>query len=204
MSMNVCKDCGTELSSKAKICPKCGLDQRNFYSKHKVLMLILAIICLGAIGTAAGGGSSKQTVITSNSNTVQGTSPQQIEKKVNVGGTVQTNQVKITYRTASDYTKYNSYSKPKEGNKVIRAEFEFENISNSDIYLENVDCYADGEKCEAYYYADDYKAPTLESLSSGKKLKVTLYYEVPKTAQEVILEYSTNYWTSEKIEFVVQ
>lgn len=58
MAMKVCQDCGTELSSKAKICPKCGRDQRNFYSKHKVLIIIFAIICVLAIGLAAGQGTN--------------------------------------------------------------------------------------------------------------------------------------------------
>ena len=65
MSMKVCQDCGTELSSKAKICPKCGRDQRSFYNKHKVLMIIFAIICLGAIGAALGGGDTNNTIPTS-------------------------------------------------------------------------------------------------------------------------------------------
>lgn len=66
--MKVCQDCGTELSSKAKMCPKCGRDQRNFYSRHKVLMFIFAIICLGAIGAALGGGENGNTLQTTSTN----------------------------------------------------------------------------------------------------------------------------------------
>jgi len=70
MAIKVCKDCGSEVSSKAKICPKCGRDQRNFYSKHKVLMIILAIVCIGVIGVAARGGQDNNNVQTS-SNAVE-------------------------------------------------------------------------------------------------------------------------------------
>lgn len=65
MSMKVCKECGTELSSKAKTCPKCGLDQRSFYSKHKILMIIFAIVCIGAIGTALSGDENNNAIQTS-------------------------------------------------------------------------------------------------------------------------------------------
>ena len=54
MAMKSCKDCGTEVSSKAKICPKCGLDQRSFFKKHKILAFTLLVICVVVIGIATG------------------------------------------------------------------------------------------------------------------------------------------------------
>lgn len=124
--------------------------------------------------------------------------------QIKVGEYVKTNQVKITYISSNEYTGYNQYSAPKAGNKVIRLEFEFENISNNDVFLDSFECYADSEKCESYYYADDMKNPTLESLSKGKKFKSIIYYEVPKNAEEIILEYETNYWSDKKVEFIVK
>ena len=141
--------------------------------------------------------SKTDTNASQNTNTKQNT-------VVKVGEEITTNNTKITFISANDYTKYNSYSAPASGNKIIRAEFSFENISNSDISLGNLDCYADGEKREAYYSADDYKNPTLESLSSGKKFKAVVYYEVPSNAENITLEYEINVWTSEKIEFVIK
>ena len=206
MAMKVCKECGTEVSKGAKACPKCGKDQRNFFLKHKVLTFILAVILIGIIVGASGDSNNNITISSDNSEktSTSTSSVEQKERKVKVGESVQTDEVKISYKSSKEYTKYNSYSKPKSGNKVIRVEFQFENISNSDVYLSNMDCYADGEKCESYYYANDYKSPTLESLSKGKKVKAVLYYEVPKKAKEITLEYETNYWTDEKVEFVVK
>ena len=54
MAMKICKECGSEVSSKG-VCPKCGKDQRNFFVKHKVITFILAIIVLGAVITTTGG-----------------------------------------------------------------------------------------------------------------------------------------------------
>ena len=161
------------------------------------------IIIIVVIGVAGGSGDNT-TVTSGNTSTETSKTQESTQKKVNVGDIVQTDEVKITYKSAGDYTKYNSYSKPKSGNKVVKAQFEFENISDGDVYLESMECYADGEKCEEYYYADDYKSPTLESLSKGKKVKAVLYFEVPKSAKNVVIEYETDYWSDEKVEFIVK
>ena len=58
MAMKKCKECGTDVSSDAKVCPKCGKDQRNFFMKHKVITFILVVIVLGVI---AGVGGSNTT-----------------------------------------------------------------------------------------------------------------------------------------------
>lgn len=178
--------------------------KKQIYKKWWFWIIIAVIVIL----IACNSDSSNTTVVSQdqtfeNSQKTQETEEIQ-DKKVNVGEVVQTDDVKISYKSSKEYTDYNSYSKPQTGNKVIRVEFEFENISDGDIYLQNMDCYADGEKCESYYYADDFKSPSLESLSKGKKVKAVLYYEVPKSAEEIIIEYETNYWTSEKIEFIVK
>lgn len=176
-------------------------EKKPIYKKWWFWATIIVLI----IGMA--GSSSTPTTVTSNQDATSSntsTETPQTQKKANVGDVVQTNEVKITYISAQDYTKYNSYFAPKSGNKIIRAEFEFENVSENDIYLNPFNCYADGEKCEEYFYADDYKSPTLESLSKGRKVKAIVYYEVPKTATETVLEYETNYWINEKIEFIIK
>lgn len=171
--------------------------KKPIYKKWWFWVLIIIIIAI----IFSGGNSDNTTITSGNNNSSQS---EQTEKQVSVGETIQTDEVKIYYKSSQDYTGYNSYTKPNSGNKVIRVEFEFENISNGDIYLDSFECYADGEKCESYYYADDYKNPALESLSKGKKLKAILYYEVPTTSENIALEYETNYWSDEKVEFIVK
>lgn len=48
MALKVCKECGSEVSSKG-VCPKCGKDQRNFFVKHKVITFILILFVIAAI-----------------------------------------------------------------------------------------------------------------------------------------------------------
>lgn len=57
MAMKICKECGSEVSSKG-VCPKCGKDQRNFFVKHKAITFLLVVIVLGAAVGATGGNSN--------------------------------------------------------------------------------------------------------------------------------------------------
>lgn len=47
MALKICKECGTEVSKSAKICPKCGKKL-----KHSWLRIILGIliVCIGLVG----------------------------------------------------------------------------------------------------------------------------------------------------------
>lgn len=205
MALKKCKECGAEVSSTG-VCPKCGKDQRNFFVKHKVITFLLVVAVLAIIIGFNGGdnNTNQSTPVSANISSTNNNSDRKENTTVNVGEEIKTNDTKITFVSVQDYTSYKSYSKPKTGNKVVRAEFTFENISNSDIYLSNLECYADGEKCESYYSADDYKSPALENLSKGKRVKAVVYYEVPVNAKNIILEYETSVWTSKKIEFKIK
>ena len=57
--MKKCKSCQTNIDDKAKKCPNCKTDQRNWFVRHKILTSILAVIVLVIIGSALG--SSKDS-----------------------------------------------------------------------------------------------------------------------------------------------
>jgi hypothetical protein len=59
--MKQCKSCKQEIDSKATKCPHCQADQRNWFSRHKVITAIVAIIVfLGIIGAASSGGNTTE------------------------------------------------------------------------------------------------------------------------------------------------
>lgn len=120
------------------------------------------------------------------------------------GDILETSKLKVSYLDCGEFKDYNKYLPPSDGNKIVYATLEFENISNSDQYVSSLDfsCYADGYDCETYYAAD--KENLDATLSSGKKTKGTLLFEVPKDAKEIKIEYDVNFFTSDKITFVVQ
>lgn len=47
-----CKACGKSIAKGVKKCPSCGKDQRNFFAKHKILTVVLAVFLLAGIGGA--------------------------------------------------------------------------------------------------------------------------------------------------------
>lgn len=165
--------------------------------------VIIVIVLISLIGS---GGSSDNTTVTPSGEATNTTGTQQeTHKTVNVGEKYQDNYIGITYVSLNDnFTEYSKYADIKSGYKVIRAEFEFENFSSSDEYVSSYDfnCYADGYECQEFYSVDDSSFGA--TLSTGKKAKGAVYFEVPQNASKIELEYTVNSWTSEKIIFVVK
>lgn len=147
-----------------------------------------------------------QTTVTTSTNNAQTTSTNNSQEnvKVNVGEEVTIdNKLKVVFSSANeDFKGYSQYSSPKSGYKVVRAELSFENVSDSDISIWGIDCYADSEKMEDFY-VDDYKS-SYEDISAGKKNKAILYYEVPINAESIILEYDASWWSNKKVEFIIK
>ncbi len=66
-----CKACEKEIAKGVKKCPGCGKDQRNFFSRHKIITGILALIILSVIGSAM----NKPSTTTTASPTTAATAP---------------------------------------------------------------------------------------------------------------------------------
>ena len=211
--MKLCVNCRQPIPKQAKICPSCGAKNKKPLFK-KPLFWILIVLVVIIIGVVASSGNSESTTSVEPISASDGTSTKSGEEnaaqtdgdqKILPGNAISTDNLKISYISCdANYTGYSEYSAPESGNKVIRAEFTFENISSSDISLDGFDCYADGKKCEDFYGADDYASPTLESVSAGRSFDAVVYYEVPKDTKEIELEFEPDFWSSEKIIFVVK
>lgn len=207
----ICKHCQSEIPKKAKVCPNCRKKQGG-----KGKWIVIAVVVLLVIGAAAGGGDTETTTKTgevasktadtsaNKADTESSEEEKPVDNQFAVGDIVETPDFKISYISASEYTSTNEFIQPKEGNVFYRMEFEFENISNTDQTISSLmswGCYADGYAAEQSYVGDDQIDVTL---SPGKKAKGAVYYEVPQDAKEITLEYETNYWTENKIVFIVK
>lgn len=60
-----CKACGKEIAKGVNKCVHCGKDQRNFFMKHKIITIILALAIIGGIGSAMGGNKDQTANSTS-------------------------------------------------------------------------------------------------------------------------------------------
>lgn len=190
-----------------------ALQQEKKKKKKKkwIIIAVVAVILIIIIAAASGSGSSdsgdtaKPTETISGAQSDEKSEESQSPQVIKPGTALNTDQLKISYVSCDpDYTDYDEYSKPSDGKKVIRAKFSFENISENDYSVDSIECYADNNKCEPYYYADDYASPVLESISPGRTLDAIVYYEVPKNAENIEIEMETNFWTEDKIVFEVK
>lgn len=220
----VCKYCKTEIPHDAKVCPQCRKKQKGGILKW-ILVVIIVLIVIGAV---AGGGDSDEPS-DSNPKKVENESKDNSDKKekssadkedvesekskngeesepdneFNVGDVVEASDLKISFNSADEYTSDNEFMQPKDGNVYYKMDFEFENISDSDQYVSSFDfkCYADGYDMEQTYMDGlDLDA----TLSPGKKTKGSVFFAVPKDSKEITLEYETNFWTEDKIIFIVK
>lgn len=121
----------------------------------------------------------------------------------NVGDVYEDNLLRITYLKSYEFTDFSQYNQPKEGHKVICAEFEFENLGKTDSTIMYVDfqCYADGYEMQQSYAPEGTGIEFSLELSSGRKGIGVIAFEVPVDAQEIQIEYDLNVFTSDKVVF---
>ena len=129
----------------------------------------------------------------------------EVDNSFSVGEIIETSDFRISFLSAEEYVSDNQFIQPKEGYAYYKMEFEFENISDSDKSVSSMigwNCYADSYKADQTWIGDDNGLDA--SLSAGKKTKGAVFFEIPKDAQSVELEYETNFWTEDKLIFVVK
>lgn len=218
---NSCPNCGCPISSEQSKNngayyqkPNGNLPkQEQPKKKKKGIWIVVAVICLFAGCGACMGGSDEDTQNVASDSNPQKVDTVEVEEtteiteetdnEFNVGDVVETSDWKITYISAEEWTSDNKYIQPNEGNVYYRMEFEFENISDHDQLASSWDfeCYADDYSVDQSYAGDDDLQATL---SSGKKTKGAVYYEVPADANNIVLEYETNFWSEDKVIFIVK
>ena len=199
-----CKHCQSDIPKKAKVCPNCRKKQGGIM---KWIIIAIVAILLFSCGT----GNNEDDKKPSNSNpqnvgnviASEATTTEEVDNVFEVGEIVETSDLKISFISAEEYKSDNQFIQPKDGNVFYRMEFEFENLSDSDTYVSsyNFTCYADDYDMEAKYFDSlDLNA----TLSKGKKTKGSVFFEVPKDAKEITLEYELNFFTEDKVIFKVK
>lgn len=199
----LCKHCQTEIPKKAKVCPNCRKKQGGILKW--VLIILVAIIFISIL---SGGGDDEAKVnktgnITSEEETKKDDKQEEKSNIFQVGDIVETEDLKITFVSAEQYTEKNEFLQPKDGYEYWRFGFKFENISDSDKTVSSMmdwECYADNSKVDQSWVGDDNGLDA--TLSSGRTTQGAVYFEVPQGAESIELEYDINFWQSDKIVFV--
>ena len=200
----VCKHCKEPIAKGAKRCPKCGGKQGMSAGLKALIIIIIIFICLvGCVGSCTNSVNNAVEEVGNSYKDING----KTEFKLNE--TFQNKYEKITMTEVSDYTDYNEYLGPKEGNKVIVVKFEVENINEEkdELYVSSLsfNAYADGVAADQYLYGSDSYNDLSATLAKGKKAVGYILYEVPVNSQKITIEYSADFWTDgNAIEFIVQ
>lgn len=177
-----------------------------------ILIVFAAIIALGIIASALGDEDSKEEAQPAQkeavANTAESKEPEVPEEPSNifyVGDVVEAKDCKISYLSAKEYETGNDFLQPKDGYIYYQMEFEFENTDDSDLALSSMlewTCYADDYKVDQAWIGDENGLDG--SVSPGKKAKGAIYFEVPADAESIELQYETNFWSEDKIIFIVK
>ncbi len=148
--------------------------------------------------------ASRNTTLVEGNNTSITDTTQNNEEEYNVGEIYQDKKIAIKFvSTDENFKGYSKYADIKSGYKILKANFEIENLGDSDIYVSTSDfsCYADGYDCEMFWQVDD--AIFSSTLSTGKKTAGSVYFEVPENVNDITIEF-TDIFISNKVVFRVK
>lgn len=199
--------------------------KKAFYKRWWFWLLVILIIAFAACSGSAQSSSPKKTgevgkseteaaagetaAATGESDTAtkdaaESESPANVKTVYKVGDILQDGDTQIVYVSSGDYQEDNEFMQPAEGNKLIFLNFAFINTSDktdTSVSFYSFECYADGYACEMHYRDDNALSATL---SAGRSTSGNIFFEVPADAQEIEVEYTTNYFTSDKITFLFE
>ena len=109
-----CKSCGKEIAKGVKKCVNCGADQRNFFSRHKILTGILALAIIIGIGSAMGsGGSSTATAPSTSTPAIASTPTKPVVAELSKEGVSNDVKIVVTSFTSKDSVGDNQYNTAK-------------------------------------------------------------------------------------------
>lgn len=115
---------------------------------------------------------------------------------------VQINNIKITLKSVDkDFTDYLSYAIIDDDCTILKADFEFENIDEHDKTVSHsyFKCYADKFSCDKFNYVED--SYFYETIEPGRKASGSVYFEIPKDADNIEIEYEPYSLFEQKVVF---
>ena len=204
MKTKKCKYCKEEIAKNAKSCPKCG-GKYGIPGWVKVL-IILTIIFLCIIGCVNGCTNAVDEAVKETEDSYKDKNGK-TEFKLNE--TFENKYTKVTMlEVIDDWKKYDEFTEPPKGYKIVAVKFEVENIGDSDeeyVSAAEFNMSADKIECEEYYWSgNDYKTIT-DTVGKGNKTIGWVFWEVPKDAKSIEIDYNPSFWSDgTAITFIVK
>jgi len=155
---------------------------KNWFARHKILTVIIAVVVLGGIAGAAGGESSE----TSNTSSTQESSTPKTEEKTEfaVGETIDIDNKQLTVTSIErNYETGNQFSKPESGNEFVLVTVTIQNNSKSDLMYSTFNFQlqdSNGVKHNEAITALTEGRLNTGTLAPAGKITGKLAYEVPK------------------------
>ena len=103
-----------------------------------------------------------------------------------------------------DFKDYYSFASVDDDCKILKADFEFENVGDYTEYVSYSDfsCYVDKFSCDTFSSVED--SYFYASIGEGKKAKGSVYFEIPKDSETIEIEYDGGSYDGSKITFIVE
>ena len=153
---------------------------KNFLMAAGVVVVALALVFLSVLSIRSGTGGVSET----KKNTTT--------EKVTEMGSIESGEFNISFLKAYRFSDYEDHKAPAEGNEFYCVEVEAKNLTKSvkSIYRTEFTCYADEKEVPQTLFSEaDF---IWGDVNSGETAGGKLYFEVPKDAKSIKVEYKNN------------
>lgn len=167
-----------------------------------VILGVVSTLIISVIGNTYGKKTKPSNTGTNSSVAVSGNQNSVTNEPefYTIGDSYEANGLIITVDNCEEYVNDNKYYQPKDGNIYIKVHITIENNSTSDKSVGTglFECYADNAIIDReWLVGDDDDLTIYDSISPGRTVSGSLYYEVPK-GSSVELEFTPSYLSNSK------
>lgn len=181
---------------------------KNWFARHKILTVILAVVVIGGIAGAMGGNKNNTATNTGNNSSSQGNKPEE-KTEFKVGETATFDDKSITVTDVQrNYDTGNQFAQPESGKEFVIVTVNIVNNSNSSLDYNTFEFKMQDsngvQQSEAFTAISEGKLNS-GSLAKGGKVTGKLAYEVPKDDAGLKLLYQNfSFFDNKAITFNLQ
>jgi len=192
-----CPKCKEDVAKDAKKCKHCGADLRNWFIRHKVLTVILALFVIGIIGAAMGGSDTATT------DTGTGSSQEENTKtEYKIGEAIDLGNHEITInKVTKGFKSSNMFDEPQSSaNEFVVVNVTIKNTGDSELAANEFGFELEDEagvKRNTTMIAGMDNSLEWVNLSEGGTLTGNLAFEAKKSSDKLVLHYTGGLWGKE-------